>query len=76
MKVDCYNASNLPLSQVTVGDTFYYNDTLYIRVASMFSFISKRENEVAVVDLATGVLTALDEDSVVALADTKIVKDE
>lgn len=76
MKVDCYNACGLPLSQVTVGDTFYFQDSLYICVAPRVSFVSKRPDERLVVELATGALITLSEDTVVQWADTKIVANE
>ena len=69
MKVDCYNASACPISSIQYGDTFYYDNELYIRVNADIRTNGDHVSCWAVA-LGNGVLVPINTDTIVTLADT------
>ena len=72
MRVDCYNASECPISSIEFGDTFYYNSELYIKI-NPSTFIPNNQYYSWAVALSDGRLTQFDEGTSVILADTKVI---
>ena len=76
MKVDCYNACECPVVDITIGDTFYYEGDLYIRI-SHGGLIHQTRSDVAFgVMLSTGGLCVFADDTEVIKADAKVVANE
>ena len=71
MRVDCYNACECPINSVEYGDTFYFNDTVCMRVN--VDVLRSLVNDVAYVRLDTGDVCIASGDTMVILADTKVV---
>lgn len=75
MRIDCYNACACNVSSVEYGDTFYYEDRLYIKVR-MGDSVGHSLNGLQlcyIVALDIGELIAVEPDTQVILADTKVV---
>lgn len=72
MKIDCYNACTCPISSIQYGDTFYYDNELYIRVDAD---ARTKVDHVScwAVALGNGALVPINPDTIVTLADTKVV---
>ncbi len=73
MRVDCYNACECPVKDIGVGDTFYYEDDLYIRINHGGLIDQKRADIVFAVMLSTGVVNVFADDANVIKADSKVV---
>lgn len=73
MRVDCYNACECRVEEIVVGDTFYYEGDLYIRVAHGGMITRGTANAVCAVMLSTGALCAIADDVQVIKADAKVV---
>lgn len=73
MRVDCYNASECPISSIQYGDTFYHNATLYLKVNVDMKSSLRDETTCWAVDLSDGMLMPFGEETSVILADTKVV---
>lgn len=71
MRIDCYNACECTIDSIEYGDTFYYQDTVCMRVNAIVLLNSNRE--CAYVRLDTGELTICKPDMTVIKADTKVV---
>ena len=73
MRVNCYNACSLPIESVPVGDTFYYEDVLYLKVCLDVPQYSSGEPYRAV-DLARGIVVTFPDGSLtVTKADATVV---
>ena len=70
MRVDCYNACECPISALDYGDTFYYADTVCMRVSTFNNVFG---DDCAYVRLDTGEVWACKPDLAVVKADTKVV---
>jgi hypothetical protein len=70
MRVDCYNACECTIDSIEYGDTFYYKNTVCIRVNATMLYSG---NECAYVRLDTGELFICNFDMLVIKADTKVV---
>ena len=64
MTVDCYNSLYVDFGDLAPGDTFWNNDTLYLKILG---------DAWNTVDIATGFVSALDNDCRVIRAYTKVV---
>lgn len=73
MRVDCYNASECPISSIQYGDTFYHQGELYLRVNTAMKHSLEDETTCWAVALGDGMLMPFDADGSVTLADTKVV---
>lgn len=74
MRVDCYNASECPISEVACGDTFYLEGRLWIKVEQCaVDLYPMRTDRCSIVALDRGELRSIKADALVILADTKIV---
>lgn len=74
MRVDCYNASECPLSSLDYGDTFYLDGRLYIKVGvADVDVVAEYPGRCYIVSLDRGELKSVKEDIAVILADTKVV---
>lgn len=73
MKVDCYNACECPVKDIVVGDTFYYDKELYIRIGHGGLIEQKRNDIVFAVKLSTGLIDVFSDDASVTKADSKVV---
>lgn len=73
MKVDCYNACECPVKDIEVGDTFYYEGDLYIRIHHGGLIDQSRGDIVYGVMLSTGELCVFADDATVTKADSKVV---
>ena len=74
MRVDCYNATECPLSSLSYGDTFYLDGRLYIKVGvADVDVVSEYPGRCLIVALDRGELRSVKEDVAVILADTKVV---
>ena len=71
MRVDCYNACECPLSSLDYGDTFYLNETVCIRIN--INVVKVLTNDIAYARLDTGEVFVTSGDTMVILADTKVV---
>lgn len=71
MKVDCYNACSLPIDYVAIGDVFYFNDVLYLKVTT--EQIPMTDRMQLAVDLSRGVVTSFDSDTIVTKAEARVV---
>ena len=74
MRVDCYNATECPVSSVEYGDTFYFDSKLYMKCKlgqNIGTHIEQRW--VFIVALDIGEIRGVDPDTQVILADTKVV---
>lgn len=71
MRIDCYNASECAISELECGDTFYREGVLYIKV-NVCPFMTT-EHSCFAVALDVGLLTKFDENTIVTLAETKVV---
>ena len=69
MRVDCYNACECAISEIEIGDTFYYDGYLYIRANEA---VIAPDNCVAV-RLDSGDVSICRPDLLVTKADTKVV---
>lgn len=72
MRVDCYNACECPISAVEYGDTCYYRGELYLKV-NPCAFPVDIITSCVIVSLGDGMLQMVDSDTLVTLADTKVV---
>lgn len=72
MRVDCYNASECPVSSVECGDTFYFAGRLWIKVEQCNVDLYPMDR-CSIVALDRGELRSIKSDALVILADTKIV---
>lgn len=73
MRVDCYNACECPVKDIEVGDTFYYDKELYIRINHGGLIEQKRKDIVFAIMLSTGRLDVFADDATVIKADSKVV---
>ena len=73
MKVECYNASECPISQLQYGDTCYYNNELCIK--TNVSAYRPLEKQCWIVFLGRGELLSISNDTLVTFASTKVVAD-
>ena len=74
MKIDCYNASGCPISELEFGDNFYYDNVLYIKVDGVFEMPGDfTVAKCGAVRLDTGMFMWLDETCNVIYADCKVV---
>lgn len=71
MRIDCYNACECTIDSIEYGDTFYYQDTVCMRVNATMWLHSDRE--CTYVRLDTGELVICDHALAVIKADTKVV---
>ena len=73
MRVNCCNASECPVSEITVGDTFYLNGRLYIKVAvANVDVVSETKGRCLIVSLDRGELMSVKEDVPVVYAETEV----
>lgn len=77
MRIDCYNACECEVSSVEYGDTFYYNGRLCMRCRLGEGITSQAEctNCVYIIYLDVGEVMAVEYDTIVILANTKVVAD-
>ena len=74
MRVNCYNATECRLSDVQVGDTFYLDHVLHIKVApNNVDVFATQQERCFVVALDTGALKSVKADAPVTMADTVVV---
>lgn len=74
MRVNCYNASECPVSEITCGDTFYFEGKLCIKVAPFdVDIIAPMQGRCYIVSLETGELRSIKDDAPVSKAETEIV---
>ena len=74
MRVDCYNASECPLSSLDSGDTFYLDGTLFIKlVVADVDTIVEYPGRCYIASLDRGEIRSIKDDTSVILADTKVV---
>ena len=74
MRVNCYNASSCVLSDLTAGDTFYFEDKLFIKVAvGTVDVVAEYPGRTYIVALDTGELRSVKSDISVVLALTEVV---
>ena len=71
MRIDCYNACECPISELECGDTFYREGVLYIK-ANVSPFMTAKHDCFALA-LGVGLLTQFDENTMVTIAETKVV---
>ena len=69
MRVDCYNACECAISEIEIGDTFYYDGYLYIRANEA---VIAPDNCIGV-RLDNGDITIFRSGELVTKADTKVV---
>ena len=69
MRVGCYNACECPISEIEIGDTFYYEGDLFIRANEA---VIAPDNCIGV-RLDNGDLSIFRPDVSVTKADTKVV---
>ena len=72
MRIDCYNACECMICEVEYGDTFYYDGTICMRV-NAYNVPFQTGTREAFVRLNTGEIGLTDHDTLVIMADTKIV---
>ena len=75
MKIDCYNASECLLINIAVGDTFYYKNTLYMRVDGIPNLDDRASSKVWAVELGKGLVTWFESDCTGTFARCKVVVD-
>lgn len=76
MRVNCYNACSQPLHDVSVGDVFYHDDILYMRVSIETPIVVMEPpsfDPITAVDLARGVVTCFDSGTIVTKAEASVV---
>ena len=74
MRVNCYNATECPLSEIFVGDTFYLNSTLCIKVLpDNVDVFATQQDRCFVVELEKGILKSVKADAPVIKAETEVV---
>lgn len=75
MRVNCYNASECPVSELTCGDTLYFNGELCIKVAPFdVDVIAPIQGRCYIVVLSTGELKSVKDDApVISANNTEIV---
>ena len=73
MRIDCYNACECTIDSIEYGDTFYYQDTVCMRVNATCILATDSNRECAYVRLDTGELVVCKSDMPVIKADTKVV---
>lgn len=74
MRVNCFNASECPVSEITCGDTFYFESELCIKVAPFnVDVIAPTQGRCYIVVLSTGELKSVKDEAPVIKADTEIV---
>ena len=75
MRVDCYNACECELKELTAGDTFYLDGALYLKVSidDVDVVAMPMLDRCLVVDLARGVLKSVKAEAIVLKADTRVV---
>lgn len=71
MRIDCYNASECAISELECGDTFYREGILYIK--TNVSPFMVAEHTCFAVSLDVGLLTQFNENTIVTVAETKVV---
>ena len=74
MRIDCYNATECPVSSVEYGDTFYFDSKLHMRCRLGMNIGTNLEQRWCyIVSLDVGEIKAVEPDTQVIMADTKIV---
>ena len=74
MRVNCYNATACPLQDILVGDTFYLNNELCIKVApNNVDVFATEQDRCFVVELSRGILKSVKADAPVIKAETEVV---
>ena len=75
MRIDCYNACECAVKELTIGDTFYLDGALYLLVGidDVDVIAMPMTDRCLIVDLARGRLCSIKSDVRVAKADTKVV---
>lgn len=73
MKIDCYDACKCSVIDIAIGDTFYYNDNLYLRIDGFPNLDAKAASKVWAVDLGKGLVVWLEHDCQVTFASCKVV---
>ena len=78
MRVDCYNACECTVDEIMVGDTFYLDGVLYLKVgvADVDLVAMPMLNRCLIVELGRGVLKSIKAEAVVTRAETRIVANE
>ena len=71
MRIDCYNASECSISELEYGDTFYREGILYLK--TNVSPFMLPEHSCFAVSLDVGLLTRFDDNTIVTIAETKVV---
>lgn len=75
MKIDCYDACKCDVINISVGDTFYFENTLYMRVDGVPKLDNKTSSKVWAVALDKGWVTWFESDCTVTFARCKVVVD-
>lgn len=74
MRVDCYNASECPLTALDYGDTFYLDGVLYIKLGiADVDVVAEFPGRVFIASLDKGELRSVKDDVAVLYADTRVV---
>lgn len=74
MRVNCYNATECSVAEVEVGNTFYLESVLYIKVGVFdVDVVAEYPGRCFIVSLDRGELKSIREDTRVILADTMVV---
>jgi hypothetical protein len=74
MRVDCYNASECPLTSLDYGDTFYLDGVLYIKLGiADVDVVADYPGRCFIASLDKGELKSVKDDIAVILADTKVI---